>query len=74
MQTAVKMQGIVNSYVEPNGERKGGYGFIRRDDGERDAFYHISAVLGKNPKIGQRVEFELTEDNGRPRAINVQGT
>lgn len=68
MQTAVTMQGTVHSYSTDKG-----YGFIRRDDGGLDAFYHISSVTGKKPTIGQRVEFELTEDNGRPRAKNVQG-
>ncbi|MCG8596219.1 MAG: cold-shock protein [Kiloniellales bacterium] len=44
-----------------------GYGFIQPDDGDRDAFVHISAVeraglSGLNE--GQRVEYELVPGRG----------
>lgn len=53
-----------------------GFGFIQRDDGQPDAFVHISAVersgLG-NLDEGQRVSFELEVDRrGKTAAANLQ--
>ena len=54
-----------------------GFGFIERDDKERDVFVHISAVkeagiqkLFENDKV----EFELSEDakSKGPSAINLK--
>lgn len=42
-----------------------GYGFIEPDEGGKDAFVHISAVQAAGLTTlqeGQRVEFELVED------------
>jgi cold shock protein len=53
-----------------------GFGFITRDDGQPDAFVHISAVEraglpGLNE--GDRVEFELEVDRrGKTAAVNLQ--
>jgi cold shock protein len=53
-----------------------GFGFISRDDGQPDAFVHISAVEraglpGLNE--GDRVEFELEVDRrGKNAAVNLQ--
>lgn len=53
-----------------------GYGFITPDEGDKDAFVHISAVeqAGLNDlKEGQRVEFELTPgQNGKTSAENLK--
>jgi CspA family cold shock protein len=53
-----------------------GYGFITPDDGDKDAFVHISAVerAGLNDlKDGQRVEFELTAgQNGKTSAEDLK--
>ncbi len=53
-----------------------GYGFITPDEGDKDAFVHISAVeqAGLNDlKEGQRVEFELTPgQNGKSSAENLK--
>ena len=52
----------------------GGYGFARRDNGERDIFFHISAISrGEEPRIGDRVSFEIGSDkNHRPCATNMR--
>ena len=45
-----------------------GYGFIEREDKEKDVFVHISAVKESGiQKLyeNDKVEFELTEDDGR---------
>jgi CspA family cold shock protein len=51
-----------------------GYGFIRPDDGDKDAFVHISEVersgMGKLSE-GQRVAFQVKTDARGPRAIKL---
>ena len=45
-----------------------GYGFIEREDKEKDVFVHISAVKESGiQKLyeNDKVEFELTEDDGK---------
>jgi CspA family cold shock protein len=53
-----------------------GFGFISRDDGQPDAFVHISAVERAGlPSLneGDRVEFELEVDRrGKTAAVNLQ--
>jgi cold shock protein len=51
-----------------------GYGFITRDDGGKDVFVHYSAIDGtgfKDLAEGQAVEFEVTEGQKGPAAMNV---
>lgn len=50
-----------------------GHGFIRRDDGERDAFVHRSQVIGENGRlrVGDLVEFHLALVGSRPQAVGV---
>ena len=53
-----------------------GFGFIEREDKEKDVFVHVTAVkeagiqkLFENDKL----EFELSEDSGKgPSAINIK--
>ena len=55
-----------------NGQR--GFGFITRDDGEKDVFCHFSAIQGsgfKSLSEGQRVEFEVVQGDKGPAAENV---
>jgi CspA family cold shock protein len=53
-----------------------GYGFLTREDGEADAFVHISAVerSGLTSLVeGQQVEFELAPGrNGKMAAQNIR--
>ena len=53
-----------------------GFGFIQRDDGQPDAFVHISAVERAgmtNLNEGDRLEFELEVDRrGKYAAVNLQ--
>ena len=51
-----------------------GYGFLTRDDGEKDVFVHHSAIQGdgfKSLAEGQRVEFEVVQGQKGPAAENV---
>lgn len=51
-----------------------GYGFITRDDGEKDVFCHFSAIQGdgyRKLEEGDRVEFEVTQGAKGPAAENV---
>ncbi len=52
-----------------------GYGFIQPDDGDKDAFVHISAVEAAGLdglREGQKVEFErVSDDRGRSSAENL---
>lgn len=52
-----------------------GYGFIQPDDGDKDAFVHISAVerAGLNSlREGQKVEYELVSGrDGKIAAENI---
>ena len=50
-----------------------GYGFISSASGE-DVFVHFSAIQGdgyKSLEEGQEVEFETTQGEKGPKAINV---
>jgi CspA family cold shock protein len=51
-----------------------GFGFITRDDGQKDCFVHYSAIQGsgfKTLKEGDRVEFEVVQGQKGPAANNV---
>jgi len=69
--TGERAQGTVKFF---NGMK--GFGFISRDDGQPDAFVHVSAVeragmSGLNE--GDRVSFDLEVDNrGKTAAVNLQ--
>ena len=50
-----------------------GYGFIQRPDGD-DVFVHFSAIVGDGYRTlneGDKVEFEIAEQDGRLKAANV---
>jgi len=51
-----------------------GFGFLTRDDGQKDCFVHYSAIQGngfKTLKEGDTVEFDVVEGQKGPAANNV---
>ncbi len=54
--------------------REKGYGFITRDDGEKDVFVHYSAIEGtgiRNLDEGDKVRFEVESSPKGPQAVRV---
>ena len=54
---------------------KKGFGFIEREDKEKDAFVHVSAVKSagmKHLNEGQKLEFELQDGAKGPSAVNLK--
>ena len=54
-----------------------GYGFIKREDKEKDIFVHFSAVKNsglKYLKEGEQLTFEVEYSDKGPSAINLQKT
>ena len=52
-----------------------GFGFIEREDGEHDVFFHFTAIQVDGYKTvaeGQRVEFDLYDGPKGPLAKNIQ--
>ncbi len=51
-----------------------GYGFITRENGEKDAFVHHRSIQGtgfKTLQEGQSVQFEVEAGPKGPQAVNV---
>ena len=51
-----------------------GFGFIARENGEKDVFVHHSAIQGNGYKSlaeGERVEFDVVQGQKGPAAENV---
>ncbi len=51
-----------------------GFGFITREDGEKDCFVHYSAIDGDGFKTlaeGEQVEFDIVDGQKGPAAANV---
>ena len=52
-----------------------GYGFIEREDKEKDVFIHVSALRDagmKGLEDGQALTFDIEEGPKGPSAINLQ--
>lgn len=51
-----------------------GFGFITPENGEKDCFVHYSSIEGSGFRTlseGERVEFEVVQDDKGPAAKNV---
>lgn len=51
-----------------------GYGFIKTDGSEKDLFFHANEFQGgdfESLNEGDNVEFEVTEGQKGPQAVNV---
>ena len=54
---------------------KKGYGFIKPDDGDKDAFLHVSALEKANItqlEEKQIIKYELAEHSGKMSASNIE--
>jgi CspA family cold shock protein len=63
----------INGTVKWFSDEKG-FGFITRDDGEKDVFCHHSAIQGEGYKSlaeGQKVDFDVVQGQKGPAAENV---
>ena len=53
-----------------------GFGFIEREDKEKDVFVHASACKSAGIRYleeNQKIEFDLSEDTGKgPAAVNLK--
>jgi cold shock protein len=65
----MRVKGTVKWFNEAKG-----YGFITREDGEKDCFVHHAAIAGegfKNLAEGEAVEFDVVQGEKGPAAQNV---
>lgn len=70
MSKSTKITGVCKWFKDERG-----FGFITRDDGEKDCFVHFSAIEGtgfKSLKEGDRVEFEVVQGDKGPQAASLR--
>ena len=63
-----------NGTVKWYNARKG-FGFVEREDSEKDVFIHASAVKAaglKRLEVGQKISFDIEESQKGPNAINIK--
>ena len=56
-------------------DAKKGYGFITEDKSERDVFLHVSALEESKLRVlreNQKIQFEIKEEKGKLKAINLK--
>ncbi|MCH2540662.1 MAG: cold shock domain-containing protein [Alphaproteobacteria bacterium] len=54
---------------------KKGYGFVDQDDDEKDMFLHITALQKANISVlneGDKISYDVEEENGRQSAVNIK--
>ena len=54
---------------------KKGYGFVQRDDGDKDIFLHASAVKAAGLRYvneGEKYSFDLSDGPKGPSAVNLK--
>jgi len=54
---------------------KKGYGFITDDKNEKDVFLHVSALEKSKLRVlreNQKIQFEIKEEKGKLKAINLK--
>jgi len=52
-----------------------GYGFITDDKSEKDVFLHVSALEKSKIRVlreNQKIQFEIKEEKGKLKAINLK--
>ncbi len=52
-----------------------GYGFITDDKSEKDVFLHVSALEESKLRVlreNQKIQFEIKEEKGKLKAINLK--
>ena len=52
-----------------------GYGFVTDDKSEKDIFLHVSALEKSKLRVlreNQRIQFEIKEEKGKLKAINLK--
>ena len=63
-----------NGTVKWYNARKG-FGFVEREDSEKDVFIHASAIKAaglKRLEVGQKISFDIEESSKGPNAINIK--
>mgnify|MGYP001410204875 FL=1 len=56
-------------------DSKKGYGFITEEESGKDVFLHVSALEKsklRSIKENQKIQFEIQEEQGKLRAINLK--
>jgi len=56
-------------------DAKKGYGFITDDKSERDVFLHVSALEESKLRVlreNQKIQFEIEEEKGKLKAVNLK--
>ena len=56
-------------------DAKKGYGFITDDKNEKDVFLHVSALEKSKLRVlreNQKIQFEIKEEKGKLKAINLK--
>lgn len=62
------MKGTIARWFENRG-----FGFIAVEGQDNDIFVHINDMDGySNPQMGDKVEFDVSDTDRGPRAINVK--